>query len=195
VMYRGQVVETGPAELVRSRPRHPYTKSLHDAIPADHPARRRLAAPAGGGTDKAWDGTDTACDDPDTTRPAGRPSAAVSPWAGRRSWGARRSPARDAEAADRPRAAGRPRAARWPWAAGRSGTRVRALAEDEPGAAGRPGTEGEPGAADAGSCVFAGRCPRAQARCHAERPPLVTEPDGRSHACFFPLADEGEPGS
>jgi peptide/nickel transport system ATP-binding protein len=41
VMYRGRVVESGPAELVRSRPRHHYTKALHEAVPADHPARRQ----------------------------------------------------------------------------------------------------------------------------------------------------------
>src|SRR5262249_47109592 len=46
VMYRGRVMESGPAELVRGRPRHPYTKSLHDAVPADHPARRKLTTPA-----------------------------------------------------------------------------------------------------------------------------------------------------
>ncbi len=106
VMYRGRVVETGPAELVRSRPRHPYTRSLHDAVPADHPARRRLVAAGGQGT-------------------AG------------------------------------------------------------------PAQASQPTGAD--SCVFAGRCPRARARCHAERPPLVMEPDGRSHACFFPLT--GDPGA
>lgn len=43
VMYGGQVVEIGPAERIRRSPRHPYTRALHDAIPADHPARRRLA--------------------------------------------------------------------------------------------------------------------------------------------------------
>jgi peptide/nickel transport system ATP-binding protein len=40
VMYRGRVVESGPAELVRSQPRHHYTRALHDAVPADHPSRR-----------------------------------------------------------------------------------------------------------------------------------------------------------
>jgi hypothetical protein len=44
-------------------------------------------------------------------------------------------------------------------------------------------------------CVFAGRCPRAQARCHAERPLMMLEADGRSHACFFPLADDSCAGS
>ncbi|HEY1643404.1 MAG TPA: ABC transporter ATP-binding protein [Streptosporangiaceae bacterium] len=44
VMYAGQVVETGPAALIRDDPRHPYTRALHDAIPAAHPAQRRLAA-------------------------------------------------------------------------------------------------------------------------------------------------------
>jgi oligopeptide/dipeptide ABC transporter ATP-binding protein len=110
VLYRGRVVETGPAALIRSHPRHPYTKSLHDAIPVDHPALRRLVA-AG------------------PAAPAG-PSAA-------------------------------------------------------------PGKSTPLNSASAGpanSCVFAARCPCAQDRCRTERPPLVTEPDGRSHACFFPLA-------
>ena len=43
VMYGGRVVETGPAELIRQSPRHPYTRALHDAVPADHPRHRRLA--------------------------------------------------------------------------------------------------------------------------------------------------------
>jgi oligopeptide/dipeptide ABC transporter ATP-binding protein len=43
VMYAGQVVEAGPAALIRDQPRHPYTRALHDAIPAAHPAQRRLA--------------------------------------------------------------------------------------------------------------------------------------------------------
>jgi ABC-type dipeptide/oligopeptide/nickel transport system ATPase component len=124
VMYRGRVVETGPAELVRGRPRHPYTRSLHDAVPADHPARRRLAA-------------------------LGRTGAA------------------DAGAAQT--------------TGGPPGT-----AEAE-GQAGADGQAEAATAAAADSCVFAGRCPRAQARCHAERPPMVAEAGGRSHACFFPL--------
>jgi ABC-type dipeptide/oligopeptide/nickel transport system ATPase subunit len=204
VMYRGQVVETGPAELVRSRPRHPYTKSLHDAIPADHPARRRLAAPPRGGADTAGDGVDwagagagsagagagSAGDGADSARAADQPRAAVSPWSGRRSWAARRS-----HADDESEAARRPWAARWPRDAGRSRASGQAQAEDESGDAGQSGAAGQSGTAGAGSCVFAGRCPGAQARCHAERPPLVTEPDGRSHACFFPLADEGGSGS
>jgi len=37
-------------------------------------------------------------------------------------------------------------------------------------------------------CDFAGRCPLAQDRCRAEKPPHVTMADGRRHACFFPLA-------
>jgi ABC-type glutathione transport system ATPase component len=44
VMYGGRVVETGPAELIRQSPRHPYTRALHDAVPADHPRHRRLAS-------------------------------------------------------------------------------------------------------------------------------------------------------
>jgi len=49
VMYRGRVVEAGPAQLVRSAPRHPYTRALHDAVPASHPRERRLARPSAGG--------------------------------------------------------------------------------------------------------------------------------------------------
>ncbi|HEX9526168.1 MAG TPA: hypothetical protein VF951_01630, partial [Streptosporangiaceae bacterium] len=44
--YGGRVVETGPAELIRQSPRHHYTRALHDAVPADHPRHRRLAATA-----------------------------------------------------------------------------------------------------------------------------------------------------
>ena len=116
VMYRGRVVESGPAELIRSNPRHHYTKSLHDAVPADHPARRRLAAAPGAAALAAARGTPAAG--------GSTVSDAVAPA----------------------------------------------------------------GPAQADCCVFAGRCPAARARCHAERPPTVTEADGRSHACFFPLA-------
>jgi ABC-type glutathione transport system ATPase component len=48
VMYGGRVVETGPAELIRQSPRHPYTKALHDAVPANHPRDRRLVTPGAG---------------------------------------------------------------------------------------------------------------------------------------------------
>ena len=123
VMYRGRVVESGPAELVRSSPRHHYTKSLHDAVPADHPARRRLADPA-------------------------------------------------------------------PTPAGITGTAATAATPGIATVAGSLVTRGvaPAGLAQADCCVFAGRCPAARARCHAERPPTVTDADGRSHACFFPLA-------
>ena len=122
VMYRGRVMESGPAELVRSRPRHPYTKSLHDAVPADHPARRRLSTPA-------------------SLQPvSGYPAAGSTVPTG-------------------------PAEPTWPSA-----------------------PTGQAGLGGPDSCVFASRCRGAQARCHAERPPTVTEADGRSHACFFPLA-------
>jgi ABC-type dipeptide/oligopeptide/nickel transport system ATPase subunit len=42
VMYSGRVLEIGPAELIRRSPRHPYTRALHEAVPADHPRHRRL---------------------------------------------------------------------------------------------------------------------------------------------------------
>ena len=42
VMYLGRIVEAGPADEVLSRPKHPYTRTLLDAIPQPDP-RRRLA--------------------------------------------------------------------------------------------------------------------------------------------------------
>src|SRR5215216_5285772 len=37
VLYRGKVMETGPAKTVCSTPRHPYTKKLLDAVPIPDP--------------------------------------------------------------------------------------------------------------------------------------------------------------
>jgi oligopeptide/dipeptide ABC transporter ATP-binding protein len=45
VMYLGRIVEAGPADEVLSRPKHPYTQTLLDAIPQPDP-RRRLEAGA-----------------------------------------------------------------------------------------------------------------------------------------------------
>jgi ABC-type dipeptide/oligopeptide/nickel transport system ATPase subunit len=47
VMYGGRVVETGPAADIRRAPRHHYTRSLHDAVPVDHPRNRRLGGRVG----------------------------------------------------------------------------------------------------------------------------------------------------
>jgi oligopeptide/dipeptide ABC transporter ATP-binding protein len=43
VMYAGAVMEQGPSEAVTSRPRHPYTRALVEAIPASTPSERHLA--------------------------------------------------------------------------------------------------------------------------------------------------------
>ena len=43
VMFRGKLVEEGPAEAVLRSPRHPYTKALIDCIPRLGAHRRRLA--------------------------------------------------------------------------------------------------------------------------------------------------------
>jgi peptide/nickel transport system ATP-binding protein len=42
VMYRGRIVETGPAAKICSDPDHPYTKALLSAAPGTHPGDRRL---------------------------------------------------------------------------------------------------------------------------------------------------------
>lgn len=41
VFYRGQVVEEGPAEELYSRPVHPYTRALLDAVPIPDPTVKR----------------------------------------------------------------------------------------------------------------------------------------------------------
>ncbi len=45
VMYLGRVIESGPAEAIFARPRHPYTRALLSAIPGrrDEGERVRLA--------------------------------------------------------------------------------------------------------------------------------------------------------
>ena len=133
VMYGGRVVETGPAELIRQSPRHPYTKALHDytkalhdAVPADHPRDRRLATRGAGPLAPGKPGSDDAAEPgADDAAEAGEPGA-------------------------------------------------------DPAAAG-------PSLVRPDSCVFASRCPRAQARCHQERPPTITEDALRSYACFYPI--------
>lgn len=42
VMYRGRIVETGPAQAVYNRPMHPYTQSLISAIPLPDPETERM---------------------------------------------------------------------------------------------------------------------------------------------------------
>jgi peptide/nickel transport system ATP-binding protein len=46
VMYRGRIVETGPAAALLARPAHPYTQALRDAMPRLEPGRRRRARAA-----------------------------------------------------------------------------------------------------------------------------------------------------
>jgi oligopeptide transport system ATP-binding protein len=43
VMYLGRIVESGPASEVLTRPQHPYTRTVLDAIPQPDPGRRRQA--------------------------------------------------------------------------------------------------------------------------------------------------------
>lgn len=57
VLYRGQVMESGPAAQVCSAPLHPYTRVLLDAVPVPHPQlqrrkrEERQLARAGSGVD------------------------------------------------------------------------------------------------------------------------------------------------
>ncbi|OWJ77942.1 ABC transporter ATP-binding protein [Haematobacter genomosp. 1] len=47
VMYRGRIVEEGPAYAVLGQPSHPYTRRLLQAVPVSHPRRRMDRAPMG----------------------------------------------------------------------------------------------------------------------------------------------------
>ncbi|MBV6756256.1 ABC transporter ATP-binding protein [Rhodococcus opacus] len=70
VMYRGRIVEEGPAERVCGSPRHPYTRALFDSVPDPDP--RRSAA---GGTVRA----DTLDAPPGRVEPEGCPFYARCP--------------------------------------------------------------------------------------------------------------------
>jgi peptide/nickel transport system ATP-binding protein len=48
VMYRGRVMEHGPADAVLDDPAHPYTQALMSAIPRPIPRRRHRRAPVMG---------------------------------------------------------------------------------------------------------------------------------------------------
>ena len=47
VMYRGALVESGPADAVLAQPAHPYTRALLAAVPIPDPAAQRPRAAAG----------------------------------------------------------------------------------------------------------------------------------------------------
>jgi oligopeptide/dipeptide ABC transporter ATP-binding protein len=48
VMYLGQIMESGPTEMILNAPKHPYTKMLLDSETSIHPrATRRVPAPLG----------------------------------------------------------------------------------------------------------------------------------------------------
>ena len=41
VMYKGELVEVGDTEEIFNNPKHPYTKSLIDAMPLPNPEREK----------------------------------------------------------------------------------------------------------------------------------------------------------
>jgi ABC-type glutathione transport system ATPase component len=45
VIYAGQIVETGDAARITAAPRHPYTRTLLEAVPATRPRERRAGEP------------------------------------------------------------------------------------------------------------------------------------------------------
>ena len=65
VLYRGQVMESGPVEAVTERPRHPYTIALTAAAPVPRPAdqlrRREVREALGVGTAGAAAPSQTGC--------------------------------------------------------------------------------------------------------------------------------------
>ncbi|MBC7123786.1 MAG: ABC transporter ATP-binding protein, partial [Pseudothermotoga sp.] len=40
IMFRGEIVELGPAEKVLQEPKHPYTRLLRDSVPEPDPSKR-----------------------------------------------------------------------------------------------------------------------------------------------------------
>jgi oligopeptide transport system ATP-binding protein len=48
IMYLGQLMEYGPAELIYDKPIHPYTRALLSAVPVPEPGRTREWEPLGG---------------------------------------------------------------------------------------------------------------------------------------------------
>jgi oligopeptide/dipeptide ABC transporter ATP-binding protein len=61
VFYRGQVVEEGPAEELYTRPLHPYTRALLDAVPIPDPTVKRAAKTSAENQEAAAPVPDTGC--------------------------------------------------------------------------------------------------------------------------------------
>lgn len=77
VLYNGQIVEQGDAEILYSRPRHPYTKQLLSAVP--ELGRTKASSPKYSGYAGSASNTAPASNDPgQTAHAAGSPAAAES---------------------------------------------------------------------------------------------------------------------
>ena len=72
VLYRGRVMEAGPAALVYDHPAHPYTRALLQAAPVPNPAEQR---------ERRVSRQRSAADLPGTPKPESCQFAARCPWA------------------------------------------------------------------------------------------------------------------
>jgi oligopeptide/dipeptide ABC transporter ATP-binding protein len=61
VLYRGQIMEEGPADAVYLSPRHPYTRMLLDAVPVPDPAAQRTRRTGRGAPARSRQPSGTGC--------------------------------------------------------------------------------------------------------------------------------------
>ncbi|MFB9677270.1 dipeptide ABC transporter ATP-binding protein [Streptosporangium vulgare] len=163
VMYRGRIVEEGPAGRVLSGPHHPYTASLVAA------SRARLDEP---------ESTHPALNGPESTRPAGGPTREP---VGEPAGIVRANGATRAGETARASRLGRTKQVAW---ANQIGWTNRI------GWANRIGWERANRPEGATGCGFADRCPlRIEGLCDAVDPPVARTGDGHTVRCHLDAGD------